>query len=67
MPHGYFKYSVPSSDPRQAVRQVGGHGRLLRVHTQGERTDVYLAAEEARERGGISPTEVSLEDVKRLA
>jgi hypothetical protein len=66
MAHGYFKYTVPTGDRREALRQVGGHGRVLRVHTKGGRTDVYVAAERAGQRGGVSPSEVSLEDVKRI-
>ena len=53
----YFKYTIETDDVGKAINEVHGHGIVVRTHTEGGKTHVFVAAQEAVE--GAKASEVS--------
>jgi hypothetical protein len=60
----YFKYTIETDNVHKAVNDVHGHGIVVRTHTEGGKTHVYVAAEKAAE--GAKASEVSESDVHKI-
>ena len=64
----YYEYTIDTDDPAEAVRQVSEHGIVVRTHSEGKKTRVYVAAERAAKSAkGLQPAhEVSEADVLKI-
>ena len=60
----YFKYTIKTDDPHKAIAETRGHGIVVRTHTEGGQTHVYVAAERAAEH--TQADEVSESDVTKI-
>ncbi|HEX8152653.1 MAG TPA: hypothetical protein VF698_05985 [Thermoanaerobaculia bacterium] len=73
-----LKGDVGEAAARQTLGQEVGNGHILRIHSEGGETHVYVesfgqethgatAAAEGKEKGGYTSEEVTLEDVTDLS
>ena len=43
----YYKYTIHTDDAQKAIGEVQGHGVVVRTHTEGGVTHVYVTADKA--------------------